>query len=407
MHWPVIIFTGYVVDAGMIYSILVIGLALGLAIASYHFVEQPLRHFEMSKLRSGIRDVRKRRFHPQASNGYAAAASLALVAVGLVALAMRPIEPPTAPPTLAVLAPGEVDPSGPELGQGPLGAALQKEIATALQAAEWPAFDPPLETVLRDGAIDADVLPCTNDDPTVNMERCTYGAPDAQVRIVLAGDSEGNSYAGALREIALNSNGKVQVLNMAMASCAFTAELVDRLSLTPNCNARKQHVVDTINATKPNIVVISNLYRLNKAVGSNRIMTEVEWGNSMRAIIDRFRASTDRLVLLSGPPGEIDIKDCTQKRSNVPADCIGKVGPQWNDIGRIERQVAEEYGGAWIDSRPWFCGRGQLCPAFVGNTLTKSDEFHLAAPYGRKIAPVIAESFAAVGVPLGGKAGGN
>lgn len=118
----------------------------------------------------------------------------------------------------------------------------------------------------------------------------------------------------------------------------------------------------------------------------------------MRRIIDEFRPSTGSLVLMSGPPGEIDIQECFGKRSNVPADCIGKVNQQWKDIARAERALAESFGGKWIDARPWFCTAQQLCPSFVGNTATKSDGFHMAPAYGSKISPVIEESLKAAGV---------
>ena len=118
----------------------------------------------------------------------------------------------------------------------------------------------------------------------------------------------------------------------------------------------------------------------------------------MRSIIDEFRASVGKVAFLSGPPGEINIKDCFGKRSSVPADCIGRVTSQWKRMASVERKLAASVGGAWIDSRPWFCGSQQLCPSFVGVTPTKGDEFHLTAAYGQKIWPVINESFEIAGV---------
>ena len=196
----------------------------------------------------------------------------------------------------------------------------------------------------------------------------------------------------------MNSDGQIQLVNMALSSCAFTADLVDRLTLTPNCGPRKRHVVDTINAMKPDVVVIANLYRLGKRADSERNMSPGDWSGSMQKIIDEFRASTGKVVLLAGPPGELDIKDCYAKRGNVPADCVGRVNKQWSEMATIERELAADIGGSWIDSRPWFCTSGQLCPSFAGLTATKSDEFHLAPAYGAKIYPVIAESFRQAGV---------
>lgn len=399
VHWPVIVLLGSIMNSGKYFSLTAVALSFALAIASYHFVETPLRRADWPKLRASLHEIRKGRFRPRPSNGYAAVAACALVTLALVAFVQRPeaFKQPTAPP-IAVVAADEVDPSGPALKVGPLGDALQQEIVAALQATEWPQLNPPMDVVLNAGLVDPPIAPCVKDTVTLDIAACTFGAETAPKRIVLAGDSVAIGYAGALRQIALNSNGQVQVTVLPMASCAFTAELIDRGTLTANCGGRKQFVIDTINALKPDVVMISNLYWLSKTVGSDRNMTPGAWSTSLRTIIDQFRPNTGSVALLSSPPGEVDIKDCYGKRGNVPADCIGRVTKQWNDIANAEEQLAAGIDGAWIDSRPWFCSTGRLCPSFVGDTVSKYDEAHLTPPYGEKIYPVIAESLKQDGV---------
>ncbi len=403
VHWPIIVIGGYLMDPGMYFDVVVIGLTFGLAIASYHLVENPLRHFEVAKLRATIHEIRRGRYVPKASSGYAALGSLALVLVALVAFTVRPEanKLPTAPPALATASPDDANAPAPETRLGPLTTALQTEITNALQATAWPMLDPPMDAVLQGGSVAPELLPCDHDTPTVDLAACTFGSPTAPTRIIIAGDSEGVSYAGPLREIAINSGGKVQVISMALSACSFTAELIQNATPSPSCEARKRYVVDAINATKPSIVVISNLYRLHKAVGSDRRMSPGEWADSMRRIINEFRPSTGTVVFMPGPPGEVNIKDCFGKRTNVPADCIGKVNAQWNDMATIDDKIAHEIGGVWLDSRPWFCNSDRLCPSFAGSTATKADEFHIAPAYGSKIYPVMAESFREAGVPLG------
>ena len=399
VHWPVIVLLGAVMDSGKYFSLAVLALAFALSVASYHFVEDPFRRADIEKLRAAAHEIAMGRYRPRRTNGYAAVAAAALLTLALVAFQQRPeAYKHSAPPPIAAAAANEVDPSGPELNVGPLGSALQEEIVTSLQATEWPPLDPPMEEVLKAGLVDPSIEPCVKDSPTLDLAACTFGSPTAAKRILLAGDSVSIGYAGPLRQIALSSNDELQITVLPMASCAFTKELIDRGTLTPNCDGRKRFVVDTINSTKPNVVIISNLYGLSKTVGSERNMTPGSWNDSLRGIIDEFRGNTGMVVLLASPPGEVDIKDCFGKRSNVPADCIGRVTKQWNDIANAEVQLAADVGGRWIDARPWFCSSGRLCPSFVGNTPSKYDEAHLAPPYGAKIYPVIAESLRAAGV---------
>ena len=400
VHWPVIVFAGALMDPSPYYYLTVVALAFGLAIASYHFVENPLRRADTTKLRAAIQSIRARVFLPEKRTQYAAVATSCLLLIATVSYVVRPdaLVTPTAPP--AVAAANEVGPIAPTRKLGPLQAALQNEINTALQAKAWPELQPPMATVVETSSVDPAIRPCVTDTSTVDVAECTYGSPSAPTRIILAGDSEGDSYAGPLRQIALNSGGQVQLLKMSMSGCAFTAEMVSRGANTPaNCQARNQHVIDTINTLKPNIVIVANLYRLSVvAGGSAKRMSPNDWSTSMRHIIDKFRASAGKIVFLSGPPGEVNIKECFAKRSNVPAECIGRVDQEWADMANVERQLANSIDGKWIDSRPWFCSVAEQCPSFAAGTPTKSDEFHLAPTYGTRIYPVIAESLKVAGV---------
>ncbi len=399
VHWPIIIFAAELMDGGAFFNLVVITSAFGLAILSYHFIETPLRSASYGSFHEALRGMRRRQFDPSPSNRYAAIGALGLVLVALVAYSTRPdaYKQPTAPPVIDA---SEVDPSGPQLQVGPLGTALQEEIVTALQATGWPKLDPSIETVVQEGLVDTPILPCDKGSVTIDLNTCTFGSSSAPRKILLAGDSVAIGYAGPLREIVMNSGGQVQLIVLPMASCEFTTELIESATLAANCSGRKQFVVDTINAVKPEAVIIANLDWLRKVVGAQRPMTPGDWSESLEKLIEQFRPSTKHVVLMSSPPGEVDIKECFGKRSHGPADCVGKVTKQWNDIATVERALAEKIGGAWIDSRTWFCSTGRLCPAFAGVTPTKYDEAHLAPAYGRKIYPVIAESFQAAGVPL-------
>lgn len=401
VHWPVIIFTAAFLDAGTTYTVVVLGLGFGLAIASYHLVEQPLRKADWEKLRTTMRDIEKGRYRAQRSTGYATLGSLALIVAALLTYSLRPeaITPPTQPPVLAAAAPDEVDPSGPAPELGPLATELQNEIVEALRATEWPALDPPMADILTGGElIEFEDSPCTMDEAVPPADRCTWGSADAPTNIVLVGDSVALGYANPLRDIAENSNGQVQLHNLAMAGCAFARDLIERDAMHPSCEARKRYAVDFINSTRPSVVVVSNWYTDNRLVGSPEPLGPRGWNETVKALVDEFRVNVEHVVLLSPPPGDINIRDCFGKRGSTPADCVGSVTRQWNDMATIEKRLAQDISGVWIDARPWFCSMGRQCPAFAGDTATKVDGTHMTTQYGAKIHPVIREAFVAAGV---------
>jgi hypothetical protein len=212
---------------------------------------------------------------------------------------------------------------------------------------------------------------------------------------MLVGDSIALSYGVSLRDIALNSGGRIQVRLEAQAGCHLMVNYDDDMEGPKKdaCLARRQQTIDAINETRPDVVLMSNAYADNPQVGG-----ESQWADYRRQMVDQFRSSTTKLVWISAPPNEKDIRECYGVASNVPADCISKVTDLWLTVAHTEQMVAESVGGIWIDSRPWYCSDDGLCPAFVGSTLTKLDKRHMSRAYAEKVSPVIAESLGAAGV---------
>jgi peptidoglycan/LPS O-acetylase OafA/YrhL len=101
VHWPVIIIVGALMDAGVYFSITVLGLAFGLAVLSYHFVENPFRKASWTTLREQVSHIRHRRPDRLGSSSHAAAAvAAALLVVAGIAFTIRPVtSEETAPPS--------------------------------------------------------------------------------------------------------------------------------------------------------------------------------------------------------------------------------------------------------------------------------------------------------------------
>lgn len=398
VHWPVIVILGALMPRGAYFCLAAVALTFALAIASYHFVENPLRYIDRRRARATIHEIRRRRYRPLQSSRHAAGAVLALLSVGLAAYVLLPTAHSTEIPS-PTAAPPPGAPSEPaELKLGPLASALQQQITTALSATQWPHLDPSMESGMSE-TWPIELVRCSLTAPP-SGEECTWGSPSAPTRITLVGDSVAMHYANSLRELALNSGGQIQVHVEAMGGCPFTTDQVftSDQSLVDACPARKQHAVDYINANKPTVVIISNMYAGYHRLGVRQAMAPGEWFDSVHQMVEKVRNSTTKIVWLSAPPDDKNIKDCYGKRSSVPADCISRVTNQWLSMAATERRLAESVGGVWVDSRPWFCGKGGLCPSFVGSTPTKHDALHSTRAYEQMIYPVMDESFRDAGV---------
>jgi peptidoglycan/LPS O-acetylase OafA/YrhL len=411
VHWPVIIFLAVLMPRGVYFYLTAVALTFGLAIASFHFVENPLRYADREKATRLVRKLRQRRLGlaPGRSAQLAAIGALGLLTFGLTAYAIHPPPITSSPPemvsTASALPPSTTASDAPPQPAGQFGPALQslqQEIRQALQATEWPTLDPPLDSIGRATSKDSpdiklwytpDIVECSR--PTAT-EGCTWGASTAPLRVMLVGDSIALSYAGPFRDIALNSNGQIQVHLEALAGCRMMVNyMADSASdqQRQDCLAKRQHTVDAINQSKPDVVIIANAYNDIKQGGGS-----AQWADYRRQVVSQFVNSTRKLVWLAPPPDDKIIADCYGVAGSVPADCISRVTDLWLSVARTEQAVAASFGGMWFDTRPWFCTDEGLCPAFVGSTLMKFDLRHITRAYGDKITPVIRDSLTAAGI---------
>ena len=402
VHWPVIVIVGSMMDGGWQFYVVASTAALGLAIASYHLVENPLRRATWSKVRGVSRELRKRRYQPEASSGYAAIAALTLIAVAMVTYVERPraYGKETPPPLAAAAtqaAPLESD--GLWDGLGPLSTGLQAEIREALSATDWPELSPSIESIVgNDPAVSQPGFPGCGGITLIGI--CSWGSDSAPHRAVIAGNSVALYYVQPLRQIAENSGGQLQIHTEAMPGCNFVSEQIftEDSTYAEACPGRKQQFVDYVRANKPEVVFISHNYTEKRLQGVDRELSPSEWTDSMNDFIEQFRDSTRKIVILAPPPGDSVIADCYSKRGSTPADCVGNVSSQWLSMSKAEAQLANTIGGTYIDSRPWFCDARSYCPSFVGTTPTKLDRSHMLPAYGDKIFQVIDESLKQAGV---------
>lgn len=406
VHWPVIVILGALVPHNGYFYVMAVALTFGLAIGSYHFIENPMRRGDWNKARGAVKDIRRRRYLPERSSGYAAVAVLSLLTVSLVVFTLRPHVPDRLPPSLVAAAPGEVGPTEAKPRFDPLTTALQEEITQAVEATEWPQLEPSMEAQLEGRGnigVPESFAGCGQlRDDFNDPQRCSWGLPTAPTRVVIVGDSVASRYAWPLSEIALRSEGQIQVHDASLPGCQFVDADVfnaDANNLA-DCLEGKPRQIDYINSTKPDVVVITNIYSVNRPLVGGGTLTPEQYREALVRQIAKFQSSTKKVVLLSAPPGDKNPQECFGSRSSVPADCLGQVLGSWDVQARGDQATAQVVRATWIDSRPWFCSaeRGWYCPAFVGSTPVRYDTYHMGFAYAMKIYPSVLESFRAAGV---------
>lgn len=396
IHWPVIILLGDImIYPTKAYYAAAITLTLGLAIASYHFIENPFRRIDSAKLRQARRSLERGRVVVRRPTQLASIGATALLVVGLLAYVQRPYQPPNVVADISVAASNDV-PMGP--AALPLAGGLRAELLAALRETDWPQFDPSVESAVKANVEPPDVHSCAGSKPD-GPDICTWGSPTARFRAVVIGDSVALGYVGPLRTMALNSNGFFQVHSEAAYGCYFIDPAVENSdhNLVDQCAKKKPAAVDYINKTQPDMVIISHSVLPKTIAGAGITLSPKEWSQALQEFIDKFKANTKKIMIISAPPTGINISECYGRESHGPTDCMSTVSASWRETAAAEQQLADAVGGVRIDSLPWFCVDARYCPSFVGTTLTKRDVIHMTVPYGEKIWTVMQESLLASG----------
>lgn len=90
VHWPVLVLLGTMMATGVHYYACVLTLSFGLAIASYHFIDRPMRYASWGAVRDARRAMQDGLFHVERSTKIATVGALILLTVSVITYAIRP-----------------------------------------------------------------------------------------------------------------------------------------------------------------------------------------------------------------------------------------------------------------------------------------------------------------------------
>ncbi len=90
VHWPVIVLLAAVMHPSVYYYASALTLTFGLALLTYHFVENPLRYASWGAVRQARRDMRHGLLQAELSTKIGAVGGLILITAGIISYAMSP-----------------------------------------------------------------------------------------------------------------------------------------------------------------------------------------------------------------------------------------------------------------------------------------------------------------------------
>jgi peptidoglycan/LPS O-acetylase OafA/YrhL len=409
-HWPLLVLAGE--QWGPLSAparALVLAVAVGLAAASYRFLENPVRH--------STRLARQPRL--------SLALGGSLVAVGLVAGLLTvhlprqfdgggtvvaaptlPGQPTTVDPSAATLPATSVgDPAAPSTSAGPtttLAPQIPVQSLDVLEAAHRTALDESDATVTRmpknitphpSEAKFADTpMPykdgCFLRDGDATPLDCVYAATGSDTTVVLFGDSHAAQWFPAIEAVAIDRHWRLEVF--VKAGCPSADVRIEREWLDPECVSWREQVAARVQQIQPDLLIVGST---SYSPGGDDVGKDSDtvWRRGLTATLDTMRPSATQLLIIGDTPLPAhQVPNCVLK---VPGNLhfCGQTRADGVNSSRLdlERQIAAEYDGHFVSVTNWVCGTS-FCPVVLGNVLVWRDNNHVSATMSRYLAPFMA-----------------
>jgi peptidoglycan/LPS O-acetylase OafA/YrhL len=364
-HWPVlVIFPAH--------RLLGATAALGLAWATYRWVESPLRH------RGELRD------RPRRGLGLGAGLSVtAALVAGALAVLPHGVSAGARQADLRTTLDAAADP----------GATLSRLIAAGRTMDVLPAN---LQPALAEAGHDKAPVwtdGCHADVPvTAAPPGCVFGDPTSATTVVLYGDSHAAQWFPALDLIAEQRHWRLVSLSKSSCSAADLPIWHDTLKRPyTECTAFHRSAIARITALKPALVVIGSSFNYRPAYPGPDV--GAQWKAAWDRTFAELTATGARVAAITDTPymGQ-SVPECLGKPANQKhaTHCLRSLRSALR--GPEQRQVFLAYAingpARIINPITWFCT--DTCPAVVADTLVYRDSNHMTSSYSQALAPLLA-----------------
>jgi peptidoglycan/LPS O-acetylase OafA/YrhL len=386
VHFPVIVLLAAgMSNHGAYFYVAAPLLIVGLACALHALVERPILDSAWLRPKRGVRE-------PIATARWMAVALVALVAAQ-IAIVMQPDA------AVALRKQYQAINSAPQQPAPTLPlrlATLQKQIATALRATEYPTLHPSMTDATSGNFAAHSVIAC-GQSALAPIGSCTIGPADAEHTLYVTGDSTSTVYAEALTPI-VEALPHWRLVIRSGFGCPFSSAVfqeVDGAQL--GCGNHNETVVQEIERIHPDVLVVTNEYHAQTPVGATSPISATAQIADMHRELSLVRAAVARVVIVAPPPGGADLQDC-YRPDRPPVQCVARPSQTWLAMAAADRAAATKAHEAFLDSRGWFCSPAGYCPSFVGDVPTMYDGTHATQAYMRTIAPVLRDALDAADV---------
>ena len=376
-HWPILIIAAERVGK----STLPLGQNLGLLVvamlismASYSFIENPIRH---------------RRFPSKRT----VAAGVAMVVATVLALSLV---------ISAEAISGAKYPVTPAANTQ----AVLNQVAAATRITSIPsAVEPPISLAAGDEGRLFHGFRCEARDQQSTVPICTLGDRHGSHLMVVYGDSHALMWLPAFDSIALKAHWRLVML--AKPDCpAALVTVSDPYAPQQNqngqfmaCDEWHQWSVRWINEHRPNMLVATQTSRYRiPLIGrlSQHLIPPTEWHRGWVTLFNSVTVPDIRKILLGSTPVNSEAQKlspvCLLAHPHGIGACSESRTKGVEPEQKVQQAAAQDSRASYIDPTPWFCST--TCTAIVGKYVVYVGLSHITATYARYLQTVLGRALA-------------
>lgn len=353
-HWPVLVLGPKEIAGNPLLQLAAVLFAFGLAVLTYHFVEQPFQ-----KMRRGAPSRRV------LAIGLPAAVAVSVASFGIGA-ALMPTPGPRVEPLAAQY-------QTLEDGPGPVPAAVPENVRPS-----------PLD-------IGYDLQPIYDEcfRPT-GLHECWAGDPDGTKTVLVTGDSYSGMFWPSIAQAAQDRGWRVVIVGKA--GCALLQPTPAEPDDTPgelDCLQWRADALDRAEELAPDVILAVN--SMNPLTGAAADAFEV---NAVAAL-QRLGEQAPVIVLGPTPLFPRVTEQCLEAFYANPAGCSLPLDQVVRpDTRELAQNIVAASGAELLDLNGILCDREQLCPMIVADTLMYRDAGHISNAYSTHFATIFGDAFA-------------
>jgi peptidoglycan/LPS O-acetylase OafA/YrhL len=374
-HWPVLVIAAEYVNKNSLpfwKNVPLVLIAVGLTVATYRLVENPVRHLKLPSRQSvfiGVGSV------------------LATVMVLSVIISLETVTPPV----YRVVPAANTSEVVNQVAAATQITSLPKHLEPSLSQApnDWAAWNGNLYT------------PCADTAPinAYTEKLCALGDVSSRHDMIVYGDSHTIMWVPAYVAIA-----KAEHLRLFVLVKYFCPPVLVTVVDPPgsgsigapytSCISWHDWVIAVINALKPDLVVASqdSLYKTPvTASGKSDYFSETAWQKGVTSMFDAMKIPDQNKVFLgnipmlpqSGPA-------CLARNTSDVQACSAPVRSTLVHLNSAEKAGTAAAHARYIETTPWFCSA--ICTAVVKNYVVYLDQFHVTGTYAKYLTNAMAEA---------------